>query len=78
MKDQSDWGSVCGQAWHTATCSATHVIALLVLTEIVPPDAPTQARQQQYLFFSPGCLDGGKGLGHNLLMQLSTLGNSKM
>ena len=25
-----------------------------------------------------GCLDGGKGLGHNLLMQFSTLGSSKM
>ena len=25
-----------------------------------------------------GCLDGGKGLGHNLLMQFSTLGGSTM
>ena len=25
-----------------------------------------------------GCLDGGKGLGHNLLMQFSTLGSSKI
>ena len=25
-----------------------------------------------------GCLDGRKGLGHNLLMQFSTLGSSKM
>ena len=25
-----------------------------------------------------GCLDGGKGLGHNLLMLFSTLGSSKM
>ena len=27
-----------------------------------------------YVVFTPfGCLDGGKGLGHNLLMQFSTL-----
>ena len=25
-----------------------------------------------------GCLDGGKGLGHNLLVQFSTLSTSKM
>ena len=25
-----------------------------------------------------GCLDGGKGLGHNMPMQFSTLGSSKM
>ena len=32
-----------------------------------------------YVFFTLfGCLDRGKGLGHNLLMQFSTLGNSKM
>ena len=32
-----------------------------------------------YVFFTLfGCLDGGKGLGHNLLMQFSTLGSSKM
>ena len=30
------------------------------------------------LFTLFGCLDGGKGLGHNLLMQFSTLGGSKM
>ena len=30
------------------------------------------------LFTLFGCLDGGKGLGHSLLMQLSTLGSSKM
>ena len=31
------------------------------------------------LFTLFGCLDGGKGLGHNLLMQFfSTLGSSKM
>ena len=29
-----------------------------------------------YVFFSLfGCLDGGKGLGHNLLMQFSSLGS---
>ena len=32
-----------------------------------------------YVFFTLfGCLDGGKGLGHNLLMQFSTLGSSKI
>ena len=34
-----------------------------------------------FMCFSPYlgvCMDGGKGLGHNLLMQFSTLGNSKM
>ena len=30
------------------------------------------------LFTLFGCLDGGKGLGHNLLMQFSTLSSSKM
>ena len=30
------------------------------------------------LFTLFGCLDGGKGLGHNLLMQFSTLSRSKM
>ena len=30
------------------------------------------------LFTLFGCLDGGKGLGHNLLMQFSTLPSSKM
>ena len=30
------------------------------------------------LFTLFGCLDGGKGLGHNLLMQFSTLSASKM
>ena len=30
------------------------------------------------LFTVFGCLDGGKGLGHNLLVQFSTLGNSRM
>ena len=32
-----------------------------------------------YVFFTLfGCLDGGKGLGHNLLMQFSSLGSSTM
>ena len=30
------------------------------------------------LFTLFGCLDGGKGLGHHLFMQFSTLGSSKM
>ena len=30
------------------------------------------------LFTLFGCLDGGKGLGQNLLMQFSTLGSSKI
>ena len=30
------------------------------------------------LFTLFGCLDGGKGLGHNLRMQFSSLGSSKM
>ena len=30
------------------------------------------------LFTLFGCLDGGKGLGHNLPMQFSTLGRSKI
>ena len=30
------------------------------------------------LFTLFGCLDGGKGLGHNMLMQFFTLGSSKM
>ena len=30
------------------------------------------------LFTLFGCLDGGKGLGHNLLMPFSTLSSSKM
>ena len=30
------------------------------------------------LFTLFGCLDGGNGLGHSLLMQVSTLSSSKM
>ena len=32
-----------------------------------------------YVFFTlSGCMDGGKRLGHNLIMQFSTLGSSNM
>ena len=80
---QGGWGTTCLCSFPASAAQKWKFLKLIFFTSTIHNDQISHVKHvldpiHMFFFTVFGCLDRGKGLGHNLLMQFFTLGTSKM